>query len=402
MTDAARPFLANRDARRLFLARHGLSQPFGAPLSAANLHELIQEIGFVQVDSVNTVARAHDMILAARNANYRPRQLKALLEKRRSLFEHWTHDAAIIPMAFYPHWRLRFERDAVRLRDRWRDWRRDGFEDRFEAVLAHIRERGPAMARDVGGDEDRSSGGWWDWHPSKTALEFLWRTGALAVSGREGFQKIFDLEENVVPADIRAHRPNGDATVAWACESALDRLGFGTSGEIAAFWATVAPSEAKAWAARALGDSVIEVDVEGADGGVRRAFARPDVLAAVAASRPPLGRLRVLSPFDPALRDRRRAEWLFGFRYRIEIFVPAPKRTYGYYVFPVLEGDRLVGRIDMKRDEGALAVTAYWPEPGLTLGRARALKLERELDRLAVFAGCDRVRFADGWLRQPL
>ena len=119
---------------------------------------------------------------------------------------------------------------------------------------------------------------------------------------------------------------------------------------------------------------------------------------------PPSQRVRLLSPFDPALRDRARAWRLFGFHYRIEIFVPAPRRRYGYYVFPVLEGDRLVGRIDVKafRDAGALRVKAFWPEAGVKLTKARRAKLEAELGRLALFSGCERVEFLDGWERETL
>ena len=111
-----------------------------------------------------------------------------------------------------------------------------------------------------------------------------------------------------------------------------------------------------------------------------------------------------MSPFDPALRDRKRAEFLFGFFYRIEVFVPEPKRTYGYYVFPVLEGDRLVGRIDVKafRDPGSLRVKAFWPEAGVKLTKGRQEQLEAELDRLAGFAGCERVEFLDRWERETL
>ena len=115
-------------------------------------------------------------------------------------------------------------------------------------------------------------------------------------------------------------------------------------------------------------------------------------------------RLRVLSPFDPALRDRARAEHLFGFFYRIEVFVPEPKRRWGYYVFPVLEGDRLVGRIDAKafKQEGILRVKAFWPEAGIKLTKARMAKLEAELHRLARFSSCDRVEFLPDWQRDYL
>jgi uncharacterized protein YcaQ len=140
------------------------------------------------------------------------------------------------------------------------------------------------------------------------------------------------------------------------------------------------------------------------DGGLRRAFARPDILEAVRNAPEAPGIVRILSPFDPALRDRARAERLFGFFYRIEVFVPAPKRKWGYYVFPVLEGDRLIGRIDMKaeRDADRLHVTAFWPEAGIALGKGRLAKLEAALDRTRRLADVSAVSFADGWQRDYL
>jgi uncharacterized protein YcaQ len=206
------------------------------------------------------------------------------------------------------------------------------------------------------------------------------------------------LTERVIPPEHLNRRHHPDETINWCCNGAMDRLGFATSGELAAFWDHVTPAEAKLWCAQALADGqIIEVDVEGVDGSLRRSFARPDVMdIAVAAPTP---RIRVLSPFDPALRDRKRAERLFGFDYRIEIFVPAPKRKYGYYVFPVIEGDRMIGRIDMRRTDGALVVSAFWPEAGIKLGTGRLRALQSELDRAAALGGCNAVHYDDGWGR---
>ncbi len=398
-----RPVLSNREARRLFLARHLLSAPEPGRPDAAALMTTVERLGFVQIDSINTVARAHHMILWARHPGYRPEMLRPLLERDRSLFEHWTHDAAVIPTAFFPHWQLRFARARETLAARWKTWRDDAYLGKLDEVLDQVARQGPVTAGDTGEAEPKAKGGWWDWHPSKTALEYLWRTGALAVARREGFQKVYDLTERVIPEPHRGARPAAEETVDWACTAALDRLGFATSGEIAAFFATVTPEEAKAWCAaeRAAG-RLIEIDVEGADGSLRRAFARPAILAETPPE--PTGRIRILSPFDPALRDRNRTERLFGFHYRIEVFVPEPKRRYGYYVFPVLEGDRLIGRIDAKADRqaGALAVRAFWPEPGVAVGAGRQARLTAELDRLARFSGCDRVDFAAAWQRATL
>lgn len=394
--------ITNPRARRLFLQRHALSEPPTGPASGQALHDLIERIGFVQVDSINTVARAHDMILWSRRQSFRPVALKRLLEMDRALWEHWTHDASILPVRLHGVWQHRFARDEERLHANWKRWFRDGYEAQFDSILNRIAKDGPVGTADVGEGEVRGRGGWWDWHPSKTALEWLWRTGRLAITRRDGFAKIYDLTERVIP---EAHRVpvEAEGVCDWACRSALRQLGFGTSGEIAAYWNAVGPEAAKDWCRAALArGEIIEVEVEGAQGQRRKMFIFPEILKEEPPE--PAPRLRILSPFDPALRDRDRAEFLFGFHYRIEVFVPEPKRVYGYYVFPVLEGARLVGRIDVKafRDVGTLRVKAFWPETGVKLTKGRRAKLEAELDRLAAFAGCERTEFLDGWERATL
>lgn len=397
------PLIPNAIARRLFLDRHALAE---APSGAAKGHALaalIDRIGFVQVDSINTVERAHHMILWSRRQTYQPQALKQLMERDRSLWEHWTHDASILPVSLYGHWKHRFARDRDRLVARWTGWQRAGFHEKFDEVLNRVADYGPVTSADVGEGEERGKGGWWDWHPSKAALEYLWRVGELAVTRRDGFRKVYDLTERVIPEAARAAAHDAAETTDWACQSALDRLGFATTGELAAYWGLISPEDAMNWArsARAQG-LVVEADIEGHDGTRRKSFTRP---ATLSESPPePPARLRILSPFDPALRDRKRAEHLFGFRYRIEVFVPEPKRTFGYYVFPVLEGARLIGRIDAKafRDASCLRVRAFWPEPGQRIGAGRIAKLLAEVDRLAKFAGCTQTEFLSGWERTPV
>lgn len=398
--------LDNRAARRVFLDRHALAEaPQGAAQGRALL-DLIRRLGFVQLDSINTVARAHDLILFARRPRYRSKDLKMLYERDRALFEHWTHDASVIPVDFWPWWHLRRQRDADRLVERWKAWRQHEFEHRFQPVLDHIRDHGPVTSSDVGTDERKGkAGGWWDWHPSKTALEYLWRSGALCVVGRDGFRKRYDLTERVLDENLCEvdRRPDAGETIEWCCASALDRLGFATHGELAAFWDHITPSEARAWCATTLQRGTISaVEIEAADGRVFTAYSRADLAEDPALGQPPTPRLRVLSPFDPVLRDRKRAARLFGFDYRIEIFVPEAQRRYGYYVFPVLEGDRFVARVDMKahRDRDRLLVRALWPEPGIRWGKRRSAAFEAEVARLSRLAGVTQIGFEDGWLRR--
>ena len=395
-----RPFLDNQRARRLFLDRHLLLRQGSGSGRGEDLDRVLDALGFVQVDSVNTLARAHDLSLWSRRGQYRPKALENLVARRRSAFEHWTHDASVIPMAFYPMWRKKFTRDEARMRARWPAARRAGWEAEIEQVLRHIADHGPASSLDVGGEETKGSSGWWDWHPSKTALEFLWRSGRLAICHRRGFRKFYDLAENVIPAEHRNQHYSVEEVVDWAMSQALERLGFGTSGELAAFLAIATRDEAKAWSAAALAEGrIIEADIGMADGSRRRSFTTKASLDDAASLPEPTARVRLLSPFDPALRDRDRAERLFGFHYRIEIFVPEAKRRYGYYVFPVLQGDRLIGRIDAKRTGRMLLVQAFWPEAGVRMGKARTAALKSELERVKLLAEAETIAFADGWMR---
>ncbi|MGB0410809.1 MAG: winged helix-turn-helix domain-containing protein [Pikeienuella sp.] len=392
------PTLSNTTARRLFMDRHCLAAAPTRKQTKADLLSLINQLGFVQVDSIQTVERAHHMILFARNQTYRKENLVALIEQDRTLFENFTHDASIIPSRFFPYWQCAFKAKAPRLAERWKGYGREGFLEQTDTVLREIARRGPSMTREMGKDEARSSGGWWEWNPSKAALEYLWLTGGLCIARREGFQKVYDLTENVIPAEHLTHTVSREDLVEWACRAALDRLGFATPGDLAAFWALISPAEARAWATKQ--NHLIEIAIENADGSKPRVhFARPDLLDEITPEPPK--RIRILSPFDPMIRDRKRTKRLFNFEYTIEVFVPAPKRKYGYYVFPMLEGDRLIGRIDMKADRATstLNVTGLWLEPKIKFSDARRKRLEAELERQRRFAGLERIDMHEGWIK---
>ncbi|MGH6897207.1 MAG: winged helix-turn-helix domain-containing protein [Geminicoccaceae bacterium] len=395
--------IAADQARRLVLDLQGLGDPPRRRLSTDGVVALVERLGFVQVDSISTVARAHHMILFARNQTYRPELLRRALERDAGLFEHWTYDvAAILPMRFYPYWQLRFARERDAVERRFRHWHGAAHQDELERIIDLVRRDGPIMARDLAADRARPGGGWWDWHLGKVALEFLWRTGRLAIARRQGFQKVYDLAERVIPEPARRQEPDHEALIDWACRSALERLGVATPGEIARFFGLVSIDEAKHWCARHLGGSAAPALVGSANGAApRRMLARPDIEEVLRSLPEPPRRLRALNPFDPLLRDRARLARLFDFDYRIEVFVPAGRRRYGYYVFPLLEGDRLIGRLDMKADRaaGVLEVSALWLEPGCRLTRTRRRLLEAELERIRRFIGMAAVRFAAGYLK---
>ncbi len=374
--------IPNEMARALILARSGLSGP-SREGGAAALVPLIGKLGYVQLDSIRIVERAHHHILYSRHTAYRPRHLDKLQAKAPALFEHWTHDSSLIPMEHYPHWIHRFAKTRSRIA-LWRE--RFGDERVLNAVRDHIEAKGGSRARDFAHLGGRT-GSWWGWGPAKAALEYLWRTGELAVLERDGFEKIYDLAERSIPAALRKAKPSRTETIEWACHSALERLGAATPKMLSDFWDHASIAETAKWTEREKSRGrLIDVTLEGASG--MRGFAavaRPDIEVHLDHMPAPTSRLRVLSPFDPVLRDRTRVERIFGFDYRIEIYVPGHKRKFGYYVFPLLEGSRFVGRIDMKaeRAKDRLAVKGLWMEPRLSLSKARRTKLENELARQA-------------------
>ncbi|MGI9107408.1 MAG: winged helix-turn-helix domain-containing protein [Pyrinomonadaceae bacterium] len=397
------PVIKTEAARLLLLDAQGLLSDASRPATPATLHELIERMGFVQLDSINIVERAHHLTLASRLDGYRQEHLTQLLEAERSLFEHWTHDASVIPVKWFAHWKPRFARDREHMRhNRW--WmQRMG--EQPDKVIALVRERiareGPLRSQDFAHERSGESSAWWGWKPQKAALEYLWSTGELMVTRRQKFQKVYDLTERVFPDEHRAAPPSQPEHVEWACRTALERLVVATPKEVAEFWNAIEIAQAKAWceeAARAgrITPSIVEPHGEGAElAKPKQSYALVDWEQRLHSLRAPPDQMRLLSPFDPVLRDRARALRLFGYDYRFEAFVPESRRQYGYYVLPVLEGDRLVGRIDPKfhRDEKVLRIKRVFWEPGVRVTRLRRRRLEAAAARLARFISAERVEW---------
>ncbi|MEP2102614.1 MAG: crosslink repair DNA glycosylase YcaQ family protein [Parasphingorhabdus sp.] len=377
--------IKNRDARRLWLDRQGLARTPTGPL---DLLQIITDLGFVQLDTIRNVTRAHHHILWSRNQNYREPMLNKLLANDRSVFEHFTHDASVLPMEFYPVWQRQFRRLGERAgKHKVMD------DDGISAIKARIAAEGPlsthAFDTKIEGKKEM-----WARPPHKRVLDQLWYAGELATSHREKFIKYYDLSERVVPSPYRDIAHSDAHQMDWLCRAALERLGFGTLGEIQRFWAALDAREVRSWADKAA-DHLVPVELETVNGDWISMFASSDIERLLAETNAPTSRLRILSPFDPAVRDRTRLERLFGFDYRIEIFVPAAQRRWGYYVYPLLERDRFVGRIELKADRkaGIVKVIQIWPEQGVRWTSDRAEKLDAELARLARLVSAEIVEW---------
>lgn len=381
-------------ARRLFLGAQGLLDDPGRKATKASVAKLITRLGFLQMDTINVVERAHHLTLHTRMGGYRQEQFTRLLEKDRLLFEHWTHDASAIPVEWFAHWKLRFKRDRERMKTHaWWQYHFRGVDgdEVVEQVLARITREGPLKSADFEHPEKR--GPWWGWKPQKAALEFLWRCGELAIARRVNFHKVYDLTERVLPQHHGLPEPEEDDHIHWACTTALERLGAGTPKEIADFWGAIEIAPAKAWCERqAKAGLVVAVSLEASDGSKPRAgYAFSDWESRLKKLPDTPDRLRLLCPFDPVLRDRARALRLFSFDYHFEAFVPEKKRIFGYFVLPILEGEIITGRLDPKfhRDRRLLEIKSLWWEPGIKATKTRMRALQGAVEELASFIGAE-------------
>jgi uncharacterized protein YcaQ len=399
-TPANSAYLTAAQARRVALAAQGFGRPRPAGrIDGRHLRRLFDRVGVLQIDSVNVLTRAHYLPGWSRLGSYPRERLDRYVHAERRAFEYWAHEASLVPVEWQPLLRWRAER-ALAGEGMWRSVAAFGRERAgyAAAVLDDVRARGPLAAAELapgrGAPSGAQAGGnWWGWTEGKRALEFLLWTGQVCVAGRRGsFERLYDLPERVIPAEVlAAPTPAADEARRMLLRHAADRLGVATAGDLADYFRLPA---ALAWPG--IGDlldagELLPARVEGwrAPAFVRPGFAVPRRIEARA----------LVSPFDSLVWERARARRLFGMGLVLEVYTPAPRRRYGYYVLPFLLGDRLVARVDLKADRvvGALRVLAAWSEPqaGAAEPSGTAGALAGELAGLARWLGLDRVEVAD-------
>lgn len=381
--------IKNSDVRKLWLDSQGL---ISSPTGPLDILQIIKNLGFVQLDTIQNVSRAHHHIIWSRNQNYREPMLEELLKANQHIFEHFTHDASLIPMDFYPMWTRQFKRKKEKM-DRSKYYRVMSNEKERAAILKRISEEGPLSTRafdtKVIGEKKM-----WSRPPHKIALDYMWYCGELSTSHRENFKKFYNLTHRVIPDDIRNKKMQDEEQINWLCNSALERLSFGSIKDIQKFWDATEPDETKEWLEKHK-SNIKKIEWQTANGAFINGYATPGIEQRLSNLQQPTSQIRVINPFDPAIRDRHRLNQIFGFDYKIEIFVPKHKRQWGYYVYPLLERDRFIGRIELKanRQENALNVINFWPEPTETWSSKRYKKLNAELSRLAQFVGLKTINW---------
>ncbi len=410
-----------RAVAALFLERQHLERPQGQALSPRRLVRFAEDVGGIQVDSINVVERAHYLTVWSRFGPYDRRRLDRLVYERRLLTEYWAHAACLVPVSLLPWWR----RAMLDYRPRhtgWSGWlKRNG--PVLREVAGAIGERGPLGGADF--ERRRGAGGgggWWDWRPVQHALHYLWMSGAIMVHSRRHFQKRFDLAERLLPPPADG-APSLAAFRRWHVERSLHAMGAATASDLGRYltFPRFPPGTRRAalQELRAAG-GVAEVAVEGQPA-PWLVLAR-DLPALARAGDRPLGSrgTTLLAPFDSLLWHRDRVERLFGFGYRIEVYTPGADRVHGYYTLPILHDGQLIGRVDVKHDRPGrrLLVKHASLEPWFAAGsrrpaadwgpvdRDQALDgLARALGSLARFVGAVEVvpgRVTPARLGRPL
>ncbi|UVH50627.1 winged helix-turn-helix domain-containing protein [Pseudomonas sp. CBSPBW29] len=379
-----------KQARRLALAAQGFSgrQP-PALIKAAQVNRLVERLGVLQIDSVNAVVRSHYLPLFSRLGNYAPLILEQAAwssGRRRSLFEYWGHEASLLPMALYPLMRWRMAR-AAQGQGIYQQMARFGREQQatIARVLSIVEQQGALGAGSLSTREERA-GPWWDWSDEKHALEWLFAAGQVTVAGRRGFERLYDLPERVIPADILQQTPldEAEAQRGLLLHSAT-ALGVGTEKDLRDYF-RLDPADSRGRLAELVEDGqLIACEVQGWK---QPAYCLPEpkVPRKVPAS-------ALLSPFDSLIWERSRTERLFDFRYRLEIYTPQDKRVFGYYVLPFLHNERIAARVDLRaeRAAGRLAVHAvHEEEPGLDEEGMQALALN--LRQMADWLGLEQIQ----------
>jgi uncharacterized protein YcaQ len=378
--------LTLNEARRVALAAQGFGRkPTPGRSPWPGVEAVIDRMALLQLDSVNVLVRSHYLPVFSRLGDYD----RAAIDRHgfgrgseRRLFECWAHEASLLPVRFQPLLRWRMERARHQ-----KAWQLKGGRRYLDKVLGELASQGALAASELA-DPGKRSGPWWGWHKGKAALEHLLRTGEVTAAGRRGFERLYDLTERVLPADIVSSPtpPEHDAIRALALEGAR-ALGIGTEMDIRDYFRLPVAEARRAIAELAEVGALVPVHVAGWD--------KPAYLHAAAARPARAVPTALLSPFDPLVWFRPRTERLFGFHYRLELYTPQPKRKYGYYVLPFLHAGRLSARFDLKaqRGEGTLEVRGAYAETGVDapeVARAAAV----ELRRLAAWLGLGDIRVA--------
>jgi uncharacterized protein YcaQ len=389
------PMLVTRaEARLLLLAAQGLLDP-PAPATKPDVLGCIRRMGALQIDTIHVVARSPYLVLWSRLGSYEPRWLEELLAEG-GLFEYWAHEACLLPIELYPLFRHRME-DPGSLGWKYSHGGLAEHAEVAERVMAHIRADGEVKSSHFE-RKDGQSGGWWNLKPEKRALEYLFSAGALMIARRERFQRVYDLRERVLPETLWKKRVSPEAARRELTLLSALALGVATERWLADYFRLGRAAVRSVLPALRKQGKLRRVALEGQQEDAWLHVDHLPVLAKIRKGTLRATRTVLLSPFDPVVWDRARAEALFDFEYRIECYTPAPKRKYGYFSLPILSKDRLVGRLDAKahRKEKIFEVKSLHLEQGIGGSEELARGIAGALKDCAAWHGTPKVKISKG------
>ncbi|MFT6432615.1 MAG: hypothetical protein ACJAVI_000651 [Candidatus Azotimanducaceae bacterium] len=381
MTDTIK--ITPKTARRLVLESQGLARKASFGRGKNAVLKLIHQLGYVQIDTISVIQRAHHHVLNTRISGYQETMLHNLQATDNSVFEYWSHAAAYLPIRDYRYYQPIMQGYALsRPRDK----------KLVKEIFSRIEAEGALQARDFEQAPGKKSNGWWDWKPAKRMLETLFLSGELMIKERQGFQKVYDITDRVLPENIDRTLPTDSEWARYHAAMMLRALGLASAKDIAYARSTI----------RTLTRNTFKPDIKKAidellEEGVfincqveeETYLALSDSLASVP-SKINRDQVKFLSPFDNLVINRSRTQRLFNFDYLIECYVPEPKRKYGYFTLPILWGDELIGRMDSKADRKnqQFVIKHLYLEPDIKLTDALVNALSKGIKRFQHDQNC--------------
>jgi len=351
----------------------------------SELYLIIKKLGYIQIDTISVVERSHHHILWSRMPEYKSNMLTDLLEKDKLIFEYWSHAASYLPMTDYKYSLIR-KNNFSKKNKTWGEANKKT----IKMVYNRIKSDGPLQSKDFD-DKKKGSSGWWNWKPSKDALDYLFHSGKLMISKRIGFQKVYDLAERILPDSTDINIPSEKEFYKYLILNSISSFGISKQSEI--MYLRKYDRKMFAKVIKILLDEklIVEVKIFGFDNDI---YYSSILNLAQLNSEKNTNLIHILSPFDNFIIQRKRIKELFEFDFQIECYLPQSKRKYGYFCLPVIYGDKFIGRLDAKAHRSAklFQINNFFPEDKISMKSNVLKSYFKKLEEMKSFVGCDEIK----------